>query len=141
MVSKNRSSNGGDVFSVASWLHVLSRAFGFWPFSIKFSTKGGGCANRKIESIVYVKARDWIWFTLFVAVYIILNIVLISVDLTATDLNSSNDSGSIEATITYVAMISSISVSVYSLIMGMINREDIWRIITTFNYFDNEVKV
>lgn len=140
MIWKNRQSIGGDIYSLTSWLHIVNRLFGFWPFTIEFNTRG---ANNRNQSFVCVKAWDWIWFVLSLVIYGSFNIILINMALNAQDtpdLYLASGSKLIEIVIANITTLCSILVGFLSIIMDMINRTDIWWIINTFNEFDEEVK-
>lgn len=138
MVWNSRPSNGNDFFSLASLFYVMIRVFGFWPFSIEFI---GRVTNKKIQSVVCVKLHDWIWLILSLAIYVVLIIVVVfNMNLAAQDRNTTEKSTTVEAIISDIAIVSGILVVIFSIIMDMINRKDLWHIITIFNEFDEEVK-
>lgn len=139
MIWKNRPSNGNDIFLLVSWFYLINRVFGVWPFSIEFSRRG---ANKKIQSVVCVKFWDWIWFILSLAIYVLLIIVILNeMNLTGQGVERPNVPRYLEVLINNVAVTSDIVATLFAIIMDMINRKDIWKIITTFNDFDEEVYV
>lgn len=84
MIWRNRPSNGGDVFTLTSWLYVINRVFGYWPFSIEFIARG---SNKMVQSVLCVRSRDWIWFILSLVIRVLItNIVLISTILTTLNI-------------------------------------------------------
>lgn len=137
MIWRNRPSNGGGVFSLTSWLYVINRVFGCWPFSIEFIVRG---SNKTVQSVVCVKSRDWIWFILALVIRVLIcNAILVSTILTTLNIRSSTGSRYIGIIINNVTSVSWVLAMLFSIIMDMINRKDIWRIITLLHEFDEEV--
>lgn len=134
MIWKGRPYKDNNFLSLVSLLHIVIRIFGYWPFSLQFSARGGG-ANKKIHS----QPRDWIWFVLSLVIRILLsNAAIIGRILTTQKITGSRF---IQIMIANVTEVNWVLVMLFSMIMDMINRKDIWKIINTFNEFDEEVSV
>lgn len=116
-----------DVFSIALWIYVLARCFGFWPFSIKFSDKqkSGKVVITLLDILWVLGAMSayglCCWFSFF---YI--------------DLKNQPFS-QLEIFLASWAQFSGITIAMLSIILDLINRSRIWSIIVKFSEFDEEV--
>lgn len=116
------------VFSVILWVYVISRLFGFWPFSIVFDEK------RKTSN-ARVTITDWIWF--FVAIVLYASFIYFN------DLDKYKDlpHSFIEICASQLTLIGGNMIAILSIIMDMLNRGRICRVIEMFNEFDAEVRI
>lgn len=135
MDGKDLTSKRDNIFSLTSWLHVMVRVFGYWPFSIKFSTAG---ANEKTHSYVCIKGSDWLWFIVSIVILVLLSSLLIIVIIKANQ-NTNSKAKLIEGIIGNITVLSFTLVGLFSVIMDMINRNDLWKTISIFYDFDEEV--
>lgn len=127
MLKKEKS-----VFSITYLLYVKLRCFGFWPFSITFN-KAMGTLNSTVRVTVY----DRLWSFIAFAIYIILGYWVIGTFREFEKLNLSL----IEIVLNNIVMISDTLVALLCIIMDMVNRNNLWEIITTFSEFDEVVKI
>lgn len=117
-----------DVFSIALWMYVLARCFGFWPFSVKFSDK------QKSGKVV-VTLLDICWMVGAVSAYGLccwLSHYLI--DLSNVPFTP------LELMLSLLARTSGITIAMLSIVLDLFNRSRIWSIIVKFSEFDEEVR-
>lgn len=119
------------VIALTSWLYLVVRIFGFWPFTIEFNASG--VKNR--GSTVCIKPFDWLWFVVTSCYYLISTIILLGnlVEFQRFYLSL------IEIVISNVTVVSDITIALLCCIMDMINRKRLWRTILIFHDFDEEV--
>lgn len=124
---KNRPRKN-NVFSIALWIYVLARCFGFWPFSVKFTDK------QKSGKVV-VTFLDILWVAGAVSVYgLCCWFSFFYIDL------KSQPFSQLEIFLASYTQFSAITIAMLSIILDLINRSRIWSIIVKFGEFDEEVK-
>lgn len=139
MIWKNLSLKNSDIFSLTSWIYVMARVIGYWPFSVKFNKRFG---NTNMKSVVNVKLRDFIWYMLSIIIAVIpISFPLIAMIARDDTRNVALHTRFIELLVGNISLMLSTLSALFCLIMDMINRNDIWQIITIYKEFDEEVNI
>lgn len=123
----NVSLSKNNVFGVVFPVYVIGRCLGFWPFSVIFDRK-----HR--TSRVKLRVFDYIWFTVTLGIFgtcLGYNI--------RYDYHSSQTDSLILIVSGRFILIGGFIMSIAALIADMANRKNIWKIITKFFEFDEEV--
>lgn len=107
------------------------RILGYWPFS----TAG---ANKNIHSYFYIKGCDWFWFIVSIVILVLLSCIFIIVIVKANQ-NMNSQAKLIEGIIGNITVLSFTLVGLFYIIIDMINRYDLWKTISIFYDFDEEV--
>lgn len=122
--NRNHPTNG--IFSIILIIYRLLRAFGLLAFSIDYDEKQ---KFTKVHQTVF----DWVWLI----IAIITNALLMSFNA----LNKLNEElpSKMEKMGNILLPIGGCAITIFSIIMDMVNRKDIWKIVTTLNEVDEEV--
>lgn len=122
--NKNHPKNG--IFAIVLIIYRLSRTLGFLAFSIDYDEK------QKLTR-VHQTVFDWVWFI----IAIIINALLMAFNA----LNKWNEelSSKMEKICNIILPIGGCAITIFSITMDMVNRKDIWKIVTTLNEVDEEV--
>lgn len=118
-----------NAFSSILKIFVIARCFGFCPFSIP--TKG-----KLKENTICVKKIDWLWFIVSLSIYISF-MVFVIVKYKHRDIT---ELSIMEFILNRIALLGDNSIALMCIVMDMINRKMLWKILTTFSEFDDEVK-
>lgn len=124
--SWTKSHSKNEVFSIIRWVYVFSRVFGFFPFSVVYDKK-------RQSSKVQVAIWDAAWFIIAILIYV--GIVAHSYCHEYNELPKSF----IQRLTAFLTLTASCAIAIYGNLMDMVNRKDIWKIITNFHEFDEMV--
>lgn len=121
--NRNHPTNG--IFSIILIIYRLLRTFGLLAFSIDYDEKQ---KFTKVHQTVF----DWVWLI----IAIITNALL----MTFNALNKLNEElPSKMEKMGNILLPISCAITIFSIIMDMVNRKDIWKIVTTLNEVDEKV--
>lgn len=120
-----------DILSLARWIFLLSKIFGFWSFSVDEIE-----INRKTSYIVKMKLFDWIRAIAMSIIYLLTIFMRFS---TIFALLRSYNLAFIEIVLNEMTVSSSAIMTILTILMNVIDRKALWKLIVTYNYMDEKV--